>query len=177
VLKFRSGDYGGVTEEIISFSVSKSVSRLKRKYIHGWPGRSEWKYEEWKDITFHEAQEFLAMLIYSIDNPWLHANETFVSDSKDKRINGSVRGRPTEWSNYYPRVEWSGILDASNNVIINDDVWSWHTNDYDRSEKTMFHEPIGVAYRVVLSAFPDPTVSASDSRWIPITEKEFGEQK
>lgn len=173
VIEFRSGDYGGVTEELISFSVSKSVSRLTRKFRHGWPDQSEWKYEEWKDITFQEAQDFLTMVIYSIDNPWLYSNESFVSDRNGKRLIGSVRGRPKEWSNYYPRVEWSGILDGANNVIINDDVWSWHTNDYDRFDKTMFNETIGVAYRVVLNAFPDPTVSAANSRWVQITEKQF----
>lgn len=174
-LKFHSGDYGDVTEEELTFSVSKSETRLTRKYTHGWPGRSEWKHEEWKDFTFHEAQEFLAMIIYSIDNPWLYANESIVSDSNKEPLIGSIRGRPTEWSNYYPHVEWSGILDASNNVIINDDVWSWHTNDYDRFEQTMFDEPIGVAFRVVLNAFPDPTVSPAHSRWVQITEQKLGE--
>lgn len=166
-LTFRSGDYWGVTREEIRFSVSKNRSRLTRKYSHGMPGSSGWKHEEWKDLTYDEAQEFLAMIIYAVDNPWLFANESIVRGRSKDEI-GSIRGRPRVWSNYWPHVSWTGILDASGNIVVNDDVWDWESSDYDRYNKTRVDGTIGVAYRVLLKAFPDPSWRPSRSRWIAV---------
>ncbi|WP_145384889.1 hypothetical protein [Stieleria neptunia] len=167
-LKFRSGDYGGIVVEEIELHASPQACKLKRRYRigHGWPGGTDWINEEWNDLTYAETQEFLATLTYAVDNPWLFLGDQFANVDTDSRLRiGSVRGRPNKWSNYYPGVEWSGILDRKGNVIMNDDPWSWHTNDFDGFGKTMFDDTIGIAFRVFRDAFPDPTYRPKESRW------------
>ena len=164
-IKFRSGDYDGVTQEEITISTSNDSTSLTRKYTYGRPGRSDWQYEELRNFSHAEAQEMLAMLIYSVDNPWLYANDSLVVFEKVGKFRiGSIRDRPKTWSNYYPYVKWSGILDSERNVIINDDVWNWHTSDL-KVGKTSFDETIGVAYRVALIVCPDSHPRPADSRW------------
>ena len=71
---------------------------------------------------------------------------------------------------YYPGVHWTGILDPEGHVLINDDVWSWHTTDWEpiaRGErKTMLDYPLGVVFRVIRDRFPDPAWKPEVSRWV-----------
>ncbi|MEM8672235.1 MAG: hypothetical protein AAGG48_32270 [Planctomycetota bacterium] len=167
-INFRSGDYGGVTQEQISISVSPNKTTLTRKYTHGWPGGSEWTHEEWRDFTHEEAQLFLATLIYSIDNPWVRRDESVLATTEKERMIGSFKNRPRTWSNYYPHVEWSGILDENQNVIVNDDVRTWDTIDYENFGKTRYDQYVGVTYRVVLEQFPDQQPRGNDCRWVKV---------
>ena len=167
-INFRSGDYGGVTQEQISISVSPKKTILTRKYTHGWPGRTDWTHEKWDNFTYDEAQMFLATLIYSIDNPWLRRNESVLAGNQKERVIGTFKNRPNTWSNYYPNVKWPGILDKKQNVIINDDVWNWDTIDFEKHGKTMYDQTIGVTYRVVLDQFPDQQPRGKECRWVEI---------
>ena len=167
-INFRSGDYGGVTQEQISMLVSPKKTTLTRKYTHGWPGQSKWTHETWDKFTHEEAQMFLATLIYSIDNPWIRRNESVLAAKQEERMSGTFKNRPNTWSNYYPGVDWSGILDENQNVIINDDVWNWDTIDFEKHGETMNEQTIGVTYRVVLDQFPDQQPRGRECRWVEI---------
>jgi hypothetical protein len=82
-----------------------------------------------------------------------------------------IKGRPDEWSNYYPGVEWTGILDSEGRILINDDVWSWHTIDVKDRRMPMLDYPIGVVFRVFRDQFSDPTWNKARSRWKSIETK------
>ncbi len=167
-ISFRSGDYGGVTEEVIEFHVAESSTSLKRRYRSGWPGRAPWTHEEWQGFSSEEAVHFLACLIYSIDNPWFYASDQLAqTNDRDKRVRIThLRGRPEAWTNYQARCKWTGILDGDGRVIINHDPWHWNSFDHEMGPKTKLDEgSFGVVFRLVRDLFPDPSWSPEDSRW------------
>jgi len=159
-LSFRSGDYGAVVEEVIDMRVSPMSTSLTRRY-HRATG-TPWQSEEWEGLTVQEAHSALASLIYAIDNPWVYADDT-LADNRTGLIKG-IKGRPKEWSNYYPSVSWSGVMDTDGRVLINDDVWSWHATDR-RERRSSLDYPIGVVFRVIRDRFPDPSWKATRSKW------------
>jgi len=166
-ISFRSGDYFGVTEEVIEFRVNKEGCDLRRRYRTGWMGKSEWTHEVWEDFSREEAAHFVASLIYSIDNPWFYGDDEFSapSEKKERKI-GHIRGRPEAWTTYYPSYEWSGILDEDQKVIINHDPWNWDTIDYELGTKTgLDGGAFGLVFRIVRDLFPDPSWIPSKSRW------------
>ena len=178
-ISFRSGDYGGVTEEVIEFRVTKNTCSLRRRYRTGWMGKGSWTHEIWEDFSREEAAHFLAVLIYAIDNPWFYGNDKLseASEKKEGKI-GHIRGRPEVWTNYYPSYEWSGILDEDQKIIINHDPWNWDTIDYQLAKQTRLDGwAFGLVFRVVRDLFPDPSWIASKSRWKKVdTPKKRGEQ-
>ena len=178
-ISFRSGDYGGVTEEIIEFRVGEDGCSLQRRYRTGWMGKEDWTHEIWQDFTHEEATNFLASLIYSIDNPWFYGDdELSAASEKKERLVGHIRGRPEAWTNYYPGYEWTGILDANQRVIINHDPWNWDTIDHKLGPKTSLDGgAFGLVFRVVRDLFPDPSWIPSKSRWKKVdAPKKQGEQ-
>lgn len=166
-ISFRSGDYGFVTEEVIEFRVSEKDCELLRRYRTGWIGKSNWTYEAWAGFSREEAANFLAVLIYAIDNPWFYGDDKFSApSSNEERKIDHIRGRPEAWSTYYHGYEWSGILDADQRVIINHDPWNWNTTDKGLGPKRMLDGGVfGVVFRVVRDLFPDPSWEPSGSRW------------
>lgn len=160
-LTLRSGDYGVMVEEVIDMRVTPTVASLGRNYRRR--TAASWEAEKWAELSVAEAQSFLATLIYAIDNPWLYVDDNFNVPAKDRGL-GQVNGRPSEWVSYYASVDWTGILDSADRVLINDDVWVWHTTNYQK-HKTHLDSPNGVVFRVVRDRFPDPSWSATGSRW------------
>ncbi|PQO26243.1 hypothetical protein [Blastopirellula marina] len=162
-ISFRSGDYFGVTEEVIEFEVSDARCVLRRRYKTGGILEHPWTHEVWEDFTREEATQFLAALLYAIDNPWFYRGDEIGDDR------GHIRGRPAAWSTYYPGYEWTGILDADKRVIINHDPWHWHTVYYPRNDdlfrSTSLDYVFGVLFRVVRDKFPDPSWIPERSRW------------
>ena len=173
IVSFRSGDYGGVTEEIIEFVVNEDRCELRRQYRHGWSGRAPWTHEVWKDFSREEAEQFLAALIYAIDHPWFYADDQLADrDEFEGLLIGSINGRPGEWSDYYPFCDWTGIQDANQRVLINHDPWNWDTIDHNLAGKTSLDGgAFGVVFRVVRDLFPDPTFNAAKSRWKKVDAK------
>jgi hypothetical protein len=167
-ISFRSGDYGGVTEEVIEFRVSEDVCSLQRRYRTGWMGKGKWTHEVWQDFTPDEAAHFLASLIYLIDNPWFFSRDE-LSEAKEGENQpkiGHIQGRPEAWTDYYPGYEWTGILDADKRVIINHDPWNWDTIDHDLGSKTSLDGgAFGIVFRLVRDLFPDPSWDPDTSRW------------
>jgi hypothetical protein len=166
-ISFRSGDYGGVTEEVIEFRVGEDACSLQRRYRTGWMGKEDWTHEVWQDLTQEEATNFVASLIYLIDNPWFYGDDELSEVSeKGERVMEHIRGRPEAWTDYYPGYEWTGILDSDQRVIINHDPWNWHTIDHKLSPKTSLDGgAFGLVFRVVRDLFPDPSWIPSKSRW------------
>lgn len=179
-LSFRSGDYAGITEEVIEFRVADENCSLRRRYRTGAMGKESWTQEEWQGFSHEEAEHFLASLIYLIDNPWFYANDELseVEEEKKEIKMGHIRGRPRAWSNYYPGYEWTGILDAEQRVIINHDPSNWQTIDYDLGPKTSLDDAaFGIVFRLVRDSFPDPSWNPTSSKWkrTEITPKKKGE--
>lgn len=166
-ISFRSGDYGGVTEEVIEFRVTKGTCSLKRRYRTGWMGKESWTHEVWEDFSREEAANFIAALLYAIDNPWFFGDDEFSEASeKEERKIGHIRGRPEAWTTYYPSYEWSGILDDDQKVIINHDPWHWDTIDHELGKNTSLDGgAFGLVFRLVRDLFPDPSWIPSKSRW------------
>jgi hypothetical protein len=171
-LSFRSGDYGGVVEEEISMSVSPTTATLKRRYHRPTDASGsnwfhpQWITEKWEGLTVEESQSFLASVIYAIDNPWVYSDDEI-------QIDGHIKGRPKQWTDYYPSVKWTGILDSEGRVLINDDVWDYHTTDSSGLMTGKYKFPgldgdIGVIFRVVRDQFPDPIWDKKRSRWITL---------
>ncbi|GAA5496426.1 hypothetical protein Rhal01_02609 [Rubritalea halochordaticola] len=166
-LSFRSGDYGGITEEVIEFRVSEDACSLRRRYRTGWMGKQDWTHEVWQDFTREEADHFLACLTYLIDNPWFFSRDELSekADGKDQAGISHIKGRPKAWTDYYPNCEWTGILDSNQNVLINHDPWHWDSMDHDLGPKTSLDEPFGIVFRLVRDVFPDPSWDPDSSRW------------
>ncbi len=167
-ISFRSGDYGGVTEEVIDFLVDDGRCELRRRYRTGWMGDGQWTHEIWQSFSRKEANHFLASLIYLIDNPWFLASDELseVEDGKERTKTGHIRGRPAAWTDYYPGYEWTGILDANQNVIISHDPCDWDTIDHKLGPKTSLDGgAFGVVFRLVRDLFPDPSWDPDSSRW------------
>jgi hypothetical protein len=167
-ISFRSGDYGGVTEEVIEFRVTETSVSLRRRYRTGWMGKEPWIHEVWQDFSHSEADHFIASLIYLIDNPWFYSHDdlSITEDGDNQAKIGHILGRPEAWSNYYPGYKWTGILDPDQRVIINHDPWSWDTIDYNLGPKTMFDDGgFGIVFRLVRDIFPDPSLDPDASRW------------
>lgn len=180
-ISFRSGDYGGVTEEVIEFRIREDVCSLRRRYRTGWMGKEDWTHEIWQDFTHDEAANFLASLIYLIDNPWFFSRDELseTQDGDDQPKIGHIRGRPEAWTDYYPGYEWTGILDADQKVIINHDPWNWDTVDHDLGPKTSLDGgAFGIVFRLVRDMFPDPSWDDESSRWKRVhpVQKDKGEQ-
>ena len=113
-------------------------------------------------------QSTLAVLIYAIDNPWFFGDDKLceVSEKPDGTKRESIRGRPEAWTAYYPRYEWTGILDAEKRVLINHDPWSGDTIDFQMGGKTDLDEgPFGIVFRIIRDLFPDPSWNPDLSRW------------
>lgn len=166
-LHFQSGDYGGFTEEDIELRIDGDSCELRRRYRTGWAGKGEWTHELWRDLARDEADLFFCSLIYSIDNPWFFGRDQISESDKpgeDNTIKG-IHGRPEAWTNYYPSVKWSGILDEDGFVILNHDPWRWHSLDHKMGGETSLDEPIGVVFRLVRDLFPDPSWDPDSSRW------------
>jgi hypothetical protein len=167
-LSFRSGDYVGVTEEIIEFLVKDGAFSLKRRYRTGQLGRGEWTHEEWSDFTQEEAEKFVAAVIYSIDNPWFFASDE-LSERNDKGEDehfGTILGRPEAWTDYYPSCQWSGFLDAEGRVIGNHEPGFWSSLDYQLGPQTALDDPsVGLVFRIIRDMFPDPSWDPEASRW------------
>lgn len=177
-ISFRSGDYAGVTEEVIEFQVTETTCSLQRRYRTGLKGKAGWTHEVWEDFSREEATHFIASLIYAIDNPWFFGNDAYsqASEKKERKI-GHIRGRPEAWITYYPSYEWSGILDRDQKVIINHDPWNWNTIDHELGKKTSLDGAFGLVFRVVRDLFPDPSWIPSKSRWKQVdAPKKQGEQ-
>lgn len=167
-ISFRSGDYAGITEEVIDFRVADGNCSLRRRYRTGSMGKESWTQEIWQGFSHEEADHFLASLIYSIDNPWFYAHDELSEIEKGDKtaIVGHIRGRPKAWVNYYPSYTWTGILDADQRVIINHDPWSWDTIDHDLGPKTSLDGgAFGIVFRLVRDLFPDPSWNSHSSRW------------
>jgi hypothetical protein len=180
-ISFRSGDYGGVTEEVIEFRVTDDTCSLRRRYRTGWMGKEPWTHEVWQEFSHKEADHFLASLIYLIDNPWFFSrDELSETEGGDKQAKiGHIRGRPEAWTDYYPGYEWTGILDADQRVIINHDPWNWDTIDHDLGPKTSLDGgAFGIVFRLVRDLFPDPSWDSDSSRWKRVESglKQKGEQ-
>jgi len=180
-ISFRSGDYSGVTEEIIEFRVSEDICSLRRRYRTGWMGKGDWTHEIWQDFTRDEAANFMASLIYLIDNPWFFSRDELseAQDGEDQSKIGHIRGRPEAWTDYYPGYDWTGILDANQKVIINHDPWNWDTIDHDLGPKTSLDGgAFGIVFRLVRDMFPDPSWDDESSRWrrAEPAQKDKGEQ-
>ena len=143
-------------------TVSSESASLKRRYHRN--TNEPWTAEEWKGLTVAESQSFLASLIYAIDNPWLYANDRLAEPQSPHAI-GHIRGRPKEWTDYYPCVTWTGVTDSKGRVIINDDVWAWYTTDFEKCKVPRLDSAIGVAFRAFRDLFPDPTWKPELSRW------------
>lgn len=169
---FRSGDYGGVTEEILEIRVKGNDCTLSRKYGTGWPDKFEWTRETWKGFSRKDADLFYGVLVYAIDHPWFLARDE-LSDKQEKESPaiGHILKRPEQWTDYYPHVEWPGILDGNRKIIMNHDAWNWLSIDYGMTPKTSFDEPVGVIFRVIRDLFPDPSYDPDNSRWTRV-EKE-----
>lgn len=166
-LSFRSGDYGGVTEEVIEFRVTEAACSLQRSYRTGWMGEEGWTQEVWENFSREEAAHFIAALIYAIDNPWFYGGDEFseASEKKERKMH-HVRGRPEAWTVYYPSCEWTGILDQDQKVIINHNPWSWNSIDPELGKKTSLDGgAFGLVFRLVRDFFPDPSWIPSRSRW------------
>lgn len=165
-IAFRSGDYGGVTEEIIEFNVSDNKCELRRRYRTGWANRTVWTHEVWEDFSPVDAERFFAAIVYAIDNPWFFADDELSDreDGSEAPFMGSIRGRPSDWSDYYPGYEWTGILHG-NQIIINHDPWNWDTIDHSQGKQTSLDCVFGVVFRVTRDLFPDPSFSPAKSRW------------
>jgi hypothetical protein len=155
-------------------NVTAETAVPRRRYQRS--SRALWEAEQWNDLSVKEAQSFLASLIYAIDNPWIYADDALADGGKHTPPTiprstfppeGSIVGRPKEWSAYYPDVHWTGILDPEGHVLINDDVWNWHTTDLEslREGKTSLDYPLGVVFRVIRDRFPDPAWKPERSRW------------
>ena len=168
-ISFRSGDYGGVTEEVIEFHVTEDACSLRRRYRTGWMDpEPAWTHEEWREFSRKEADHFLASLIYLIDNPWFYSRDK-ISESEDGDARskiGHIRGRPKAWTDYHPGYEWTGILDADQRVIINHDPWNWDSIDHELGPKTSLDGgAFGIVFRLVRDLFPDPSWDSDSSRW------------
>lgn len=155
-LSFRSGDYGIMVEEHISMQVTNETASLQRRFRRS--TNASWEAEEWTGLTVAESQSFLASLIYAIDHPWLYVNDN-IAERPAGNLIGHIKGRPKEWSDYYPSVKWTGIRDSKGRVIIYDDAQRWHTSDHEKNPKTSFSgiNNMGVVFRVIRDQFPDPT--------------------
>ena len=137
--------------------VTTDTATLRRKYHR--TTNAPWEAEDWKGLTIEESRLFLASLIYAIDNPWLYVDDSIAEQpgGNAPSLIGHIKGRPKDWSDYYPGVEWTGIMDPEGHVIINDDVWSWHTSDYAKHKTSLADNScIGVVFRVIRDRFPDP---------------------
>lgn len=163
-LSFKSGDYFNSTEENLDFEITPTTAKLNRRYRRG---LDDWICEEWAGFTRSEADEFLAALIYAIDNPWIYATDVFSETNEDAaKVNMRyVRGRPEVWC-YYPSVKWTGIVLSGGEILINDDpndYWEFPTEDAPLCERHALDDGIGVVFRVVRDVFPDP--SLDNSKW------------
>jgi len=172
-ISFGSGDYGGVTQEVIEFHVRDTQCELRRQYRTGWMGKEDWTYEVWKDLSQEEAAHFLASLIYAIDNPWFFGDDEISEvEDKDAEIKiGTILGRPKEWTDYYPGYDWTGILDVDQRVIINHDPHNWNTFDHKLGGTRDLDEGFGVVFRLVRDLFPDPSWDPDSSRWKKVSGK------
>lgn len=179
-LKFRPGNDFGIEGEVISLEVNGQQCRIRRRYNFSWFGDGPWTREEWKDFSREEADQFLAMLIYAIDNPWMYAGDYWADeyDTEESDIpnlrGAHVRGRDERWTTLYSSVEWSGILDQRGRVLINDDNPQSHSTDPpDINAMIKAHNErspwmgidLGLAFAVVRDCFPDPSWKPEKSRW------------
>lgn len=185
-IKFRSGGQFSLHEEI-TFEVSREECRLCRRYRKQVFGK-QWTREEWRDFTCNEATQFYAMLIYSIDHPWLYKDAPWevrsqVTFNNEQYLISHFLGRGEEWTTLYSGTDWSGILDENGQVIVNDDPWMWHSQSprYDYlgvggdsgTGDNVVDGPwldcrLGVVYLVVLDCFPDPAWKPDESRWVNV---------
>lgn len=170
-ITFRSGDYGGFTEEVIQFQVDETTCTLKRRYGTGWPGKAAITHEVWAKFTREEADHFLASHIYAIDNPWFYADDESVEESgeKDELKFGFIRGRPKAWTAYHPGYDWSGILDTRGSIVINHDPVHWDTIGIKAARDPFLDHPaFGPVFRLVRDLFPDPSWDPNLSRWTKV---------
>lgn len=120
---FRTGDYFGKVDEVITMERKKNSASLKRRYRTHTSG--EYHYEVYtnsiggEDGTFtpDDADHFLKTLVYAVDNPWLVKTEIA------PHLN-TVDGR--SWRHYCSSTEWTGVLLPDGKVWMNDDPWYWH---------------------------------------------------
>lgn len=174
-ISFRSGDYQGVTEEIIEFRVADGDCSLRRRYRTGQMGERDWTNEEWQRFSQEDANHFLASLIYLIDNPWFYARDELAEKEPEGGGIGHIRGRPRAWINYYPGYEWTGIIAADQQVIINHDPKHWDTIDHELGSKTSLDGGVGIVFRLIRDLFPDPSWIPSKSRWKRVDPQTKGE--
>jgi hypothetical protein len=167
-ISFRSGDYGGITEEVIEFSVTEDSCSLMRRFRTGGTDKNSWTREVWRDFSRKEADHFFASLVYLIDNPWFFASDELSAseDGEEPSKIGQIRGRPKAWTDYYPSCEWTGILDADKRIVINHDPRNWDSIDHALGPKTSLDGGgLGIVFRLVRDLFPDPSWDAESSRW------------
>lgn len=160
-VSFRSGDYGGIVTEDMSFKVSPEKCSLVRVFTThtGAPKQRE----EWKGFTYAEAQGFLAALIYLIDNPWLVEEGESVVEIKGQPSH--VMGRPEEWSVYYPSVDWTGVLDKEGKVIIDGAVDHWDTVNHEAAPLTSY-QGLGIPFDLANKRFPTKDYDPERARWV-----------
>lgn len=179
-LKFRPGNDFGIEGEVISLEVNHEECRLRRRYNFSYFAEGPWRHEEWQDFSREEADQFLAMLIYAIDNPWIYAGDRWAEDYMEIEIAGRkmklahVRGRGERWTTLYSSAKWSGILDEHGQVLVNDDSPRSHTTTHPdvnamikawNERDTWMGTHLGLAFAVVRDCFPDPSWKPGESRW------------
>lgn len=118
-VSFRTGDYMGVVNEVITMERSKDKAVLKRRFS---PATDKpFQYEVWNGgfggkFSPKDADDFLCELIYAIDHPWFV--KRFVSPRRN-----FVEGR--SWRHYYSHTDWTGVVLPDGRVWVNDDPWNW----------------------------------------------------
>jgi hypothetical protein len=122
-IRFRTGDYMGVQQEIIRMERKKDSAALIRSFSTA-TGKP-FQHESWHGFKVEEADRFLRALTYAVDQPWLVKR---LLESSPEADNKKLAVPDRTWHSYYGGSRWTGVRYPDGRVWWNDDPSNWYYN-------------------------------------------------
>jgi len=122
-IRFRTGDYAGIQQEIIRMERKKDSAVLIRSFSTATD--KPFQHESWHGFTVEEADRFLMALTYAVDQPWLVKR---LLESSPEADNKKLAVADRTWNSYYCGTRWTGVTYPDGRVWWNDDPSNWKYN-------------------------------------------------
>lgn len=163
-VRFRSGDYGGITSETLTIQRRQDGAELIRSFSTGTGGPVA--EERWQPFGVKDADRVVRALGYLIDRPWLLNDEAdierryWAAETKDperesfgKWCGDKLKGRESYGEPYYPEVDFE-LRDGGGKLWWNADPDRWHGGNPERFNQT--HQPVpGTVFPFLAALYPE----------------------
>jgi hypothetical protein len=163
-VRFRAGDYDGVTSETLTLQRNQHGAELIRSFSTRRDGPVT--EDVWLPFGVGDADRVVRALGYLIDRPWLLNDETEIEKrywASEKKNPGSeslgtwcddkLKGRESYGAPYYPNVEFE-LRDGAGKLWWNADPDQWYGANPDRFNKS--HQPVpGTVFPFLAAHYPE----------------------